>query len=104
MKKQKNSSDIRQANPCMGSDFEDWLKEEGIYEEAREHAIKRTLVDQLEEEIKRQKLTKVQVAQALHTSRSGLDKILDPNNTSITLNTMMRVAGFLGKKLSVSLN
>jgi predicted XRE-type DNA-binding protein len=84
--------------------FEIWLKDEGIYEKATEYAIKRTLAEQLEQEIKRRKLTKVQVAQALQTSRSGLDKILDPNSTSITLHAMMRVAGFLGKKLSISLN
>ena len=100
----KNNSQAIQENPCMGSDFEDWLKEEGILEHCTEHAIKRTLAMQIEEEMHRQKLTKVQVAKSLHTSRSGLDKILDPNSTSITLNTMMRVANFLGKKLSISLN
>ena len=84
-----------------GSSFEDFLDEEGIREEVEAVAIKRVLAWQLVEEMRRRKITKLAMARELHTSRSQLDRLLDPSNVSVSLETMTRAAQVLGKSLVI---
>jgi antitoxin HicB len=84
-----------------GSSFDSFLEEEGIREEVEAVAIKRVLAWQLEQEMKRQQKTKQAMARQLRTSRSQLDRLLDPRNASVTLDTMSRAARALGKRLIV---
>jgi hypothetical protein len=84
-----------------GSSFDSFLEEEGIREDVEAVAIKRVLAWQLEREMKRQQKTKQAMAKQLRTSRSQLDRLLDPRNASVTLDTMSRAARALGKRLIV---
>jgi hypothetical protein len=90
-------------NKHLGSNFEDFLKEEGIYEDVTEKAIKKVLAWELEEARKKKRLSKVTMAARMKTSRSALDRLLDPKNTSVTLQTLQRAAAAVGKRLRVSL-
>ncbi len=84
-----------------GSTFDSFLEEEGIREEVEAVAVKRVLAWQLEQEMKKQQKTKQEMARELHTSRSQLDRLLDPRNTAVTLETITRAAKVLGKKVVV---
>jgi len=87
-------------NKHRGSNFEDFLKEEGIFEECHTEAVKRVIALQLEDELKKQKLTKFRFAQRMKTSRSAVDRLLDPKRTC-TLKSLILAALALGKKLEV---
>jgi antitoxin HicB len=87
----------------IGSNFDDFLKEEKIYEQTQAAAIKRVVAYQIAEEMKNKKLTKTEMASRMKTSRAALERLLDPENASITLITLERAASVLGKKLSVQL-
>jgi antitoxin HicB len=84
-----------------GSSFESFLEEEGIREEVEAVAIKRVLAWQLLQAMQQQRVTKKSMANELHTSRSQLDRLLDPNNVSVSLDTMARAAQVLGKSLEI---
>ncbi len=90
-------------NQHIGSSFEDFLKEEGIYEEVQAQAVKEILAWQIDQAIKTQGLTKAEMARRMQTSRAQLDRLLDPKNTSITLHTLQRAAAILGKRLRLDL-
>ncbi|MDD2653368.1 MAG: XRE family transcriptional regulator [Sulfurimonas sp.] len=90
-------------NKHIGSDFGDFLKEEGIYEEANDIAIKRVIAYQLEQEMKAQNITKTKMAQMMHTSRAVVNRLLSPDNSSLTLNTLEAATNALGKKLNISI-
>jgi len=81
-----------------GSSFDSFLEEEGIREEVEAVAIKRVLAWQLEQAMKEQQKTKQTMAKQLHTSRSQLDRLLDPQNVSVTIATITRAARALGKR------
>jgi len=87
----------------VGSDFDDFLKEDGIYEQVQAVAIKRVIAYQIAEEMKKKKLSKTQMASRMKTSRAALERLLDPENASITLITLERAASAVGKKLKVQL-
>ena len=87
-------------NKHRGSNFEDFLKEEGIFEECHAEAVKRVIAFQLEEELKKQKLTKSQFAKRMNTSRSAVDRLLDPKRTC-GLKSLILAAMALGKHLEV---
>ena len=87
----------------IGSNFDDFLKEEKIYEQVQAAAIKRVIAYQIAEEMKKKNLTKTEMASRMKTSRAALERLLDPENASITLFTLARAASALGKKLSVQL-
>jgi antitoxin HicB len=87
----------------IGSSFEDFLKEEGIYEEVQAQAVKEVLAWQIEQAIKTQGLTKAEMARRMQTSRVQLDRLLDPKNTSVTLHTLQRAAAILGKRVRLDL-
>ncbi len=82
-----------------GSSFDEFLEEEGIREEVESAAIKRVLAWQFEQEMGRQQKTKQAMARELKTSRSQLDRLLDPENTTVSLDTLSRAARVLGKRL-----
>src|ERR1700730_1891098 len=84
-----------------GSTFDSFLEEEGIREEVEAVAIKRVLAWQLQQAMQEQQKTKQSVARQLRTSRSQLDRLLDPRNVSVTLETIARVAKALGKRLII---
>ena len=69
----------------IGTDFAEYLEEEGMLEEAQTVAIKRVIAWQLGQLMKRQALTKVELARRMNTSRAALDRLLDPDNPSVTL-------------------
>jgi antitoxin HicB len=90
-------------NKYRGSDFDDFLKEEGILEEVEIKAAKRAVALQLEKMMKSQKLSKKAMAERMHTSRAALDRLLDTSNTSVTLHTLGKAAQVVGRKLKVEL-
>ena len=88
-------------NKHTGSNFDDFLEEEGIFEEVSAKAHNRLLVLQLSDIMEEKKITKSSLAEKLKTSRSQLDRILDPENSSITLEVLERVAHAVGKNLRI---
>jgi len=90
---------IRKKN--YGSDIADFLKEEGVYEECSELAIKRVLAMQLEDMMKEEHLTKTDMAKKMETSRAAVNRLLDPENESVTLQTLKKAAAVFGKKLKL---
>ena len=87
----------------IGSSFEDFLKDEGTLEETTAVAVKRVLAWQLKQAMEEQSLSKNQMAKAMNTSRSQLDRILDPNNDRIQLDTVIKAARVLGRNLRIEL-
>jgi antitoxin HicB len=90
-------------NPQIGSSFGDFLREEGIYEDVTIHAIKRVLAWQIEQAMKGQGITKVEMAKRMKTSRAQLDRLLDPKNEKVQLDTVQRAAIAVGRKLHIEL-
>jgi DNA-binding Xre family transcriptional regulator len=84
-----------------GSSFDDFLREEGTLEEAEAVAIKRVIAWQLQREMQRKRISKIAMANRLRTSRSQLDRLLDPKYPGVTLGTLSRAAMALGKRLKV---
>ncbi len=91
------------SNKYLGSNFDDFLAEEGILEECQSIAIKRVLAYQLQKFMQDSQLSKTVMATKLNTSRAALNRLLDPLNTSITLETMIKVVQVTGKRISISI-
>jgi len=89
-------------NKHIGSNFDDFLEKEGILEEIEEVVAKKIFVFQMEKEMKKQKIDKSELAQRMETSRSAVDRILDPESPS-TLRTFAKAARALGRQLKISL-
>jgi DNA-binding Xre family transcriptional regulator len=87
----------------IGSAFDDFLKEDGIYEEVTARAIKRVLARQLDAVMKTNGVTKTELAKRMQTSRAQLDRLLDPDNESVTLGTLTRAAHAVGRQLRLEL-
>ncbi|MBI1921666.1 MAG: XRE family transcriptional regulator [Geobacter sp.] len=90
-------------NRHIGTSFDDFLDEEGLRADAEATAIKRVIAYQIEMEMKQAKLSKTAMAEKMHTSRTALDRLLDPSNVSVTLQTLERAALALGKSLKIEL-
>lgn len=91
-------------NPkTIGGSLDDFLKEEGIYEEVCLRAAKKTLALKLQEQMKKSHVTKTAMARRMRTSRAALDRLLDPDNLAVELSTVSRAAAVLGKRLKVEL-
>jgi antitoxin HicB len=86
-----------------GTSIESLLEEDGILEETTNAAIKAVLAWQFETAMKKNKLTKVKMAEAMKTSRAQLDRILDPKSGNVTLSTLQKAAKAVGKTLRVEL-
>jgi len=87
----------------IGSDFDDFLAEEGLLTEAQTVAIKRVIAFQIEQVMKEQNLSKTEMSRRMNTSRAALERLLDPANPSVTLQTLGNAAKALGKRLQISL-
>ena len=87
----------------IGSDFDDFLKEEGLLAEAEATAVKRVIAFQIEQVMRERQLSKTALARLMNTSRSAVNRLLDPDNPSVTLTTLERAAHALGKRLRISL-
>lgn len=90
-------------NPHLGSDFDDFLREEGLYDEAQAIAVKRVLTYELERGMAKAQLTKTAMAKRMGTTRAQLDRLLNPDNPATTLQTLVRAAGAVGKRVKISL-
>jgi plasmid maintenance system antidote protein VapI len=90
-------------NSYTGSSFDDFLQESGLYEECTAIAIKRVLARQLLEEMKRQNITKTEMAKQMQTSRAQLDRLLNPEKTGVSLDTIARAASVVGRQLKIEL-
>ena len=90
-------------NVHIGSDFDDFLREEAIFDEAQAVAVKRILASQLEQDMKKARVTKTAMAKRMGTTRAQLDRLLNPKNPSTTLATLVKAARALGKQVKISL-
>ena len=87
----------------LGSNFDDFLKEESLLESSTAIALKRVIAWQIDPEMKAQNLTKTELAKRMHTSRAALNRLLDEHDASLTLTTLASAASALGKKVSLQL-
>jgi antitoxin HicB len=87
----------------IGASFDSFLEDEGILEQAEDVAIKRVVAFQIQAEMKKRNLTKTELAQEMNTSRSSINRLLDPEDEAITFKTLKKAANVLGKKLVVRL-
>lgn len=90
-------------NPRIGASLDELLEEDGTLAEANALALKRTLAWQVTKTMQEQRITKTEMARRMKTSRASLDRLLDPENASITLSTMDKAAVVLGKRLCLDL-
>ena len=90
-------------NKHTGSSLDDFLKEEGILEETRAIALKEAVAWQVQQTMEKEKITKVEMARRMHTSRAALDRLLAPGNASVTLQTLTRAARAVGRDLRIEL-
>jgi antitoxin HicB len=88
----------------LGGGFDDFLRKEGIADEAEAVATKRVIAFQISEEMKRSNITKTELAHRMNTSRPVVDRLLDPSNQSVTLSTLGRAASAVGRSLKVELS
>ena len=94
---------MNKRNVHVGSDFDEFLTDEGLLEGASAVAIKRVIAWQIAEAMKTRGLSKKAMAELMHTSRSHLDRLLDADDTGLTLETLSRAAQVLGRRLRVEL-
>jgi hypothetical protein len=94
---------MKKQNPHIGSSLEDFLKEEGILEEARAIAIKEAVAFQIQKTMEKEQISKVEMARRMKTSRAALDRFLAPGNASVTLQTLTRAARAIGRDLRIEL-
>lgn len=92
-----------QRNMHIGSDFDDLLREEGLLEEVQATAVKRVLASELEKSMQEARLTKTAMARRMRTTRAQLDRLLNPENPSTKLATLVKAAQAVGKKLKIYL-
>jgi len=87
----------------IGSSFDSWLRQEGIYEATTSAAIKRVLARQIESAMKERKLSKSEMSKRMQTSRAALDRLLDPENDGVTLSTLRKAATAVGRQIRLEL-
>ena len=91
------------SNRHAGSDFDDYLADQGLLEETELQATKRVLALQIQDLMANQQLTKTEMANRMNTSRSALNRLLDPANQAVTLTTLERAARALGKRIYIAI-
>ena len=94
---------MKRPNLHVGSALEDFLKEEGILEEARAMAIQEAVAYQVQQAMNKEKISKVEMARRMNTTRSTLDRFLTPGNASVSLQTLARAARAIGRDLRIEL-
>jgi hypothetical protein len=90
-------------NPHWGSSLDDWLKEEGWYDEVRATVEKEVIAKQLAQAMKKKKITKKRMAELMKTSRTQVDKILNPRDGNVTIATLHKAAAVVGKRFEYKL-
>jgi antitoxin HicB len=90
-------------NPHIGSSLDDFLKEEGLFEDATNYAVKRVLAWQVVKAMDEQGISKAEMARRMGTSRAHLDKLLDPDNDKVQLDTVQRAATAVGRRVRLVL-
>ncbi len=90
-------------SPHRGSSFDSFLQDEGMYEEVNAKAVKKVLAWQLAQALEKKSVTKTELASRMHTSRAAVNRLLDPDNPSLNLQTIEKAARALGKKLTIQL-
>jgi antitoxin HicB len=94
---------MKKSNKHIGLSLDAFLKEEGILEETRAVVLKETLAWQVQQAMEKDKISKVEMARRMNTSRAALDRLLDPHNVSVTLQTLSRAAQAVGRDLRIEL-
>jgi len=94
---------MKKRNKHIGSSLEDFLQEVGILEETRAVVPKETLAWQIQQAMEKDKISKVEMARRMSTSRAALDRLLYPGNASVTLQTLTRAAHAIGRDLRIEL-
>src|SRR5699024_2919854 len=89
--------------PCIGTSLEEWFEEKGSSSEAGAKALKEVIAWQVSEAMKKDKISKVEMAKRMNTSRAALDRLLDPENTSVTLQTLSKAAQAVGQEIRIEL-
>ena len=87
----------------IGSSFDSWLREEGLYEQVSAAAIKRVVARQVEAAMRQKGFTKIEMARRMCTSRAALDRLLDPDNPAVTLSTLQKAAAAVGRRVRLEL-
>ena len=90
-------------HPHVGSNVDDFLNDEGMFDEVQAKALKRALSEQIEESMQAANISKVKMAELMATSRSQLDRVLDPENIAIQLDTLMKAARAVGKTVEIKI-
>jgi DNA-binding Xre family transcriptional regulator len=93
----------KKTNRHKGSSIDDFLKEEGVFEEFQARAVKEVIAWQLGQAMKKRKLSKRRLAELMGTSRTQIDRVLDPNDGNVTIKTLQRAAAIVGRKVQVEL-
>ena len=93
----------KQRNRHHGSNIDDFLEEEGVLEHFRAAAIKEVIAWQIQKAMKERKLSKNKMAELMHTSRAQLDRLLDPEQGNVTIETLQRAANVLGRSLRIEI-
>ena len=91
------------AKKHIGSTFDSWLREEGIYEEVTVNSIKRVIARQIASAMSKKGITKSEMARRMNTSRASLDRLLDPENGAVSLSTLFKAATAVGRRIRLEL-
>ncbi len=91
------------ANKHIGGRFDDFLRDEGMFDDAEAVATKRVIAYQIAQEMELAHISQTELARRMKTSRSAVERLLDPANPSVTLSTLERAASAVGKRLKVQL-
>jgi hypothetical protein len=94
---------MKARNEHIGSSLDEFLRQEGVLEETRAVALKEAVAWQVQQAMERDHITKVEMARRMNTSRAALARLLDPGNTSVTLQTLARAAKAIGRDLRIEL-
>jgi antitoxin HicB len=94
---------MKTSNPRSGTPFDDFLKEQGMYDEITAKALKRAITEQLKDAMQTQQLTKVAMASRMETSRTQVDRLLDPDNLRIQFDSLVKAASAIGKRVEIRL-
>ena len=87
----------------IGSSLDEFLREEGMYEQVTAAAIKRAIAEQIEEAMEKEHVSKTEMAKRMHTSRTSLERLLDRDNGAVTLDTLLKAATAIGRQIRLEL-
>lgn len=96
-----NFKEVSMVNAHIGSDFDEFLQDEGIYEEVTAAALKRVISWQLDKAMQSKRISKTEMAARMHTSRAAINRLLDKDDTSVTLATLARASAAVGVPLKI---